>query len=319
MSQIWIGEEFLVSVLLSIKRLFSKQIDMDIIKPIFILSPPRSGSTFLFETMFSFKELHHFDHESDFIWWDHFPYDEMKNPSDFISADDATDEKINEITSHYYEAIIRKYHGADVCINSSSYPYRKHKIRLLDKTIANCFHIDFIVKAFPTAEFIFLVRDPRPTISSMIEGWPYIDLFGKAQLSLELRKQADANIKHWTYPAPPGWQKIVNKSLEEICAWSWEQHVMSMLSLKSKIDDSKYIEIKYEEMIQSSAGVFEEIASKFGLNMTPELKYALENPKLSTTTISMPKHDKWKDKNLDKILSILPYIKPIASEIGYSL
>ena len=64
----------------------------------------------------------------------------------------------------------------------------------------------------------------------MIEGWPYLERFGKPQLTPYLRRHEARTIEHWTYPAPPGWQQVVGRPLAEICAWSWQQHVEAALA-----------------------------------------------------------------------------------------
>ena len=47
----------------------------------------------------------------------------------------------------------------------------KKEYRLVEKTPKNCFRISFINKLFSDCKFIFLKRDGRSNINSLIEGW----------------------------------------------------------------------------------------------------------------------------------------------------
>lgn len=275
-------------------------------KPIFILSPPRSGSTLLFEIMANFSEIVHFGHESDFIWWECFPYETMSEPSDYVGKPHVNQKNIALFREKTFRALVNGN-----CINGS---YRGK--RFLDKTIANCFHLEFIEHAFPSAQFIFLVRNPCDNISSMIEGWPFINRFGKSQLTPELNMQQSRTIAHWTYPAPHGWQHQVNRPLEEICAWSWQQHIDHVLNFFTTSRGSYHL-VKYEELISNPRDVIAEIAQKLGLNLTDKVLNYAENPKLSATTVSPPLKGKWRDLHYNEIVAVMPMIEKTANTLGY--
>lgn len=291
--------------------------DASYYRPIFILSPPRSGSTLLFEIMWKFQELYHLDSEADYIWWQYFPYSTKNMFSDYIAPDKITVDLVDNIRKQTYTAISNKYISNNASYKYPKLSYGSRQIRYLDKTIANCFHLKFIEKAFPTADFIFLIRDPRANISSMIEGWPYADRFGKAQLTPEILKIPKVKISHWTYPAPPGWQEIISKPLHEICAWSWEQHVTYVQAFLK--NNKRYIVIRYEDLVSDPVKTMRHIASHLNLEISDELiKYSMK-PQLSFTTVSEPARDKWKNMYKREIESILPLISSTAMSLGYSL
>lgn len=280
-------------------------------EPIFILAPPRSGSTMLFEALCKFKQLRHVDYESDFIWWKCFPYEDMIHPCDYINGELVNRENIELLRNSTYNALLTKYAG-------ENYSWQKEPIRYLDKTIANCFHLNFLEKAFPTAQYIFLVRDPRENISSMLEGWPYVDRFGKAQLTPIVKSINGATVSHWTYPAPPFWQDVVTRPLPEICAWSWQQHIEHVVEF-FKHRNKKPILIRYENLLKEPLTIFTDLSKRLKLNMTLTEKDYVTNPALSSTTVSKPEADKWKRKYYKEIMSILPMIEDTASKIDYDV
>ncbi|NJL82744.1 MAG: sulfotransferase [Chloroflexaceae bacterium] len=193
-------------------------------RPIFIISPPRSGSTLLFECLSRAKNIYYLQYEADRIWWNIFPYRNMKEPSDYIDLKEIDAEKLKKLRKRTYQEATKYFR--DKLAGKAKFTYKLgiERIRYLDKTIANCFHLDVIDRAFPGAQYLFLVRDPRANISSMMDGWGKAE-FSKPQLNQIISKCEQKTVEVWTYPAPSGWQNILHYSLAQICAWSWQQHI----------------------------------------------------------------------------------------------
>jgi Sulfotransferase family len=287
-------------------------------RPIFILAPPRSGSTFLFECLSRCDEVAHLQAEADVVWWHHFPYEAMADPSDQVDAAALAAADRRRLCRHLYrEAVVNHLRR-----RRSSTPLRHllglAPIRYLDKTIANCFHLEALERLFPDAGYVFLVRDPRANIASMIEGWPHLERFGKPQLTPYLRRHEARTIEHWTYPAPPGWQEVVSRPLAEICAWSWQQHVEAALAFCAR-RAGDVLQVRYEELAEDPLPVVREIAAKLELSWSEDVaRYAREAP-LSRTTVTRPAPGKWQDKHAPEVAQILPQVHATARRIGYEL
>jgi hypothetical protein len=191
-------------------------------------------------------------------------------------------------------------------------------IRYLDKTIANCFHLEFLELAFPGAQFIFLVRDPRANISSMLESWPHLKLVGKPQLDAIVHNQPNASVDHWSFPAPPGWQSVLPKPLPEICAWIWQQHVEYVQQFFRQSRQAMIL-VRYEDLITERWATIAEIATKLGLEPAEDTQRQVRQGPMSRTVVSKPYPDKWKNQNYEEIQSILPLIRETAAGIGYEL
>ncbi len=93
--------------------------------------------------------------------------------------------------------------------------YKRPPIRLLEKTPANCFRIPLLADLFPDGLFVFLVRRPEDTISSLMEGWK----LGLARVLFE----RDSSIQdkallsaRWHHLVPPNWSEWVDRRLQEI-------------------------------------------------------------------------------------------------------
>ncbi|MGB3694992.1 MAG: sulfotransferase [Spirulinaceae cyanobacterium] len=287
-------------------------------KPIFIISPPRSGSTLLFHCLQQFEELYFLQSEADYIWWPIFPYEEMDDPADYLGKKQLSYQNIRNLRKRIYEDSVKNYLRNHHQESPRDYLFGLKSIRYLDKTIANCFHLEFLAKAFPTAQYIFLVRDPRATIASMLEGWSYAERFGKPQLTPIIQQDSTAKIEHWSYPAPPDWQTVIDQPLAQICAWSWQQHIEYPLNFfQGRSQDVKWV--RYEDLLENFEGVIEDLAKYFNLKLNSRVKNYTKAPPISPTAISKPDPIKWKSNNYKQIEAIFPRIEKISQKIGYDL
>ena len=119
------------------------------------------------------------------------------------------------------------------------YAYRPNKIRIVEKTPANCFRIRFLKKIFPDAKFIFLVRRGEDVVSSLMEGWKFwSNLQGK-----------EWKYGNWHYIVPPNWQTMTDKSLQEICAFQWTQSNLTAWNTLNDACRDQFTIIRHEDLM----------------------------------------------------------------------
>ncbi len=95
-------------------------------------------------------------------------------------------------------------------------------IRLLEKTPENCLRLPFLEALFPDAKVIYLVRDGRANVSSLMEGWRHPHLFPGYQVP-ERVAVPGVHRDRWAFALIPGWRELLESPLEEVCAWQWVQ------------------------------------------------------------------------------------------------
>jgi hypothetical protein len=286
-------------------------------RPIFIIAPPRSGSTFLFDSLAMFDELHHLNTEADHIWWRVFPYDDMPYPCDYIGKEHISVRNVRELRRLIYLEAMRnrcaKYEWGR--LYKLRYCFGLTRIRYLDKTITNCFHLEFLNHVFPDAHYIVLLRDPWANISSMIEGWGRPE-FSTPQLAPIIRQLKAATVESVTYSAPPGWKDVFALPLPQICAWSWRQHVEYALEfVKNKRKDCEVV--RYEDLVKDNLQTVCQLATKLGLLVTKSVVDRLKNVTPSRTTVSAARPYKWMTKNREAIESVRAMVEDLAEKIGY--
>jgi hypothetical protein len=134
-------------------------------KPIFIIAAPRSGSTLLFETLMRHKQLWSFGDEGH-AWIEKYPH--LRPVRGGVASNRLTSDNLN---ANLIEQLkLDMLHGM---IDSQGQRINSDvgAIRLLEKTPKNCLRIPFIDTIYPDARYIYLYRDPKDSISSIMEGW----------------------------------------------------------------------------------------------------------------------------------------------------
>jgi hypothetical protein len=82
----------------------------------------------------------------------------------------------------------------------------------LEKTPKNALRIPFLVEAFPDARFIFLFRNAKQNISSLLDSWRSGRYMTYPRLP---RWPAD---RPWSHLLIPGWQDLAGRPLAEVVA-----------------------------------------------------------------------------------------------------
>jgi uncharacterized protein (TIGR03032 family) len=109
-------------------------------------------------------------------------------------------------------------------------------VRMLEKTPKNALRIPFLKAAFPDALFIYLYRDPRATISSMLDAW-------RSGRFVTYPEQK------WSLLLVPGWQEIVDQPLNELVARQWETATRIMLDDLEALPADSWCIASYDRLI----------------------------------------------------------------------
>ena len=164
-------------------------------RPVIILAAPRSGSTLLFETLAAAKDTWTIGGESHHV----IEGLQSLNPnSGMVDSNRLTADHVNEQMAQFirsrFARLLKDRDGQEFLRRQDI-----ERLRFLEKTPKNALRLPFMEKIFPDALYIFLFRDVRANLSSMMEAW-------KAR-----RWVTYPNLKSWQGPPwslllPPGWQ-----------------------------------------------------------------------------------------------------------------
>ena len=189
---------------------------------------------------------------------------------------------------------------------------RPQRIRFLEKTPKNVLRVPFLQAVFPDALFIFLYREPKGNISSMIEGW-------KAKRFISYPQLPGWQEKNWSFLLIPGWQSLQNCSIAEIAAYQWKMANSCIWDDLQSLPSSSWCLLGYKDLIKEPKKVIGKIGKFVGLSWDGQIEEKLsQSLPNSAETISPPSPNKWR-KNEREILEILPIVEPIANLIETKL
>jgi len=244
-------------------------------RPILIVSPPRSGSTLLFETLgkapglFSIgSEIHRiFEilpgfHPRDRNWH-----------SNRLTAENAQTESARQFTANFY-AELRDREG-----RPASGP-----VRVLEKTPKNSLRVPFFDALWPDSMFVYLYRDVRQTLASMLEGWA-------SGFFRTYQRLPGWTGQQWSLLLVPGWRKLVGKPLPEVVAHQWTMATTILLDDLELLPRERLRTIDHARFVAEPDAVVQPLAHSLGLGW--DCRLGSELP-LSRSTISPPAPDKWR-------------------------
>jgi len=265
-------------------------------RPLIIVAAPRSGSTLLFETLQQSPDLWSIGRESHAVF-EQIPH---LNPtkgichSNLLTKKDASAEICAHIKNNFWQLCIDR--------NKQSLGLYKEKqsIRFLEKTPKNSLRIDFLKQIFNDAYYIYLVRDVRQNLSSMIEAWRSGNFITYPALS---NWQGP-----WSLMLPPEYPRLKNMALEIIVAYQWYMANNSILNDLSTLESKQSIFLDYEALIHNTKDEILKLCRAADVEFDSHLSTYCEDLPLSKTTQTAPRKDKWK-KNQDMIESVLPLLE----------
>ena len=281
-------------------------------RPLVILSAPRSGSTLLFETLRCSDALWSIGTESHFIF-NAFPqlHPALRGyESGALAAADADPELCHQMRACFLvmaqDSRGRRY--LDLPENQ-----RPRRIRLLEKTPRNALNIPFMRRLFPDLQAVFLHRDPRETIASIMEAWQ-TGLSGGGFVTFP--NLPGWSLRHWCMLLPPGWRALDGRSLAEIAAFQWHAANSTILRDLRDLGRERWLALRYRDLLDDSAATVRRIAEFAGVPFEGPLRDRVSAPlPLSRTTLSAPARDKWR-RHARAIEALAPVYAPLEHELA---
>ena len=256
-------------------------------RPVFILSPPRSGSTLLFETLARAPNLYTVggeNHERVEGIAELHPaargYD-----SNRLGVDAATAQVATMLRQRFSEAL-RNREGEAAAGG---------RLRMLEKTPKNVLRIPFLRQVFPEARFVYLYRDPREVLGSMIDAW----MSGRFRTYPDLPGWTGPD---WSLVLVPGWRALAGRPLPEIVARQWETATRILLDDLDEVPAERVIRIRYDALLADPQATIQRLCARLDLAWDIELGAALPRARY---TVSAPAPDKWRrhQREIDSVLA----------------
>jgi|SRR5215472_8150705 len=279
-------------------------------RPIIILGAPRSGTTLLFETLSQCANVWTIGGESYGVIDRHarqfygvLPRGKVEARGDRLDASDADPDASRRVIGGFL-SVVRDREGRFYIQREPA--KRPGCIRLLEKMPINSLRIPFLRRIFPDCRFIFLYRDPRANIGSLIDGWQYNE------------RQVDSQHARgvlWTYLFPPGWRGLIGKPIADIAAAQWRAANHFILSDLMNVPREHWIFVEYKKLVADSENQIRRLCEFTVLEIDGVLDSMLRRPlPFSRNTLTPPHPEKWRrhEKELDRVM---PSLEAITAKI----
>ena len=263
-------------------------------QPLFIVAAPRSGSTLLFETLAASEHLATLGGEA------HWLIETIAElcpgapgvDSNRLLASQATPYIIERIQSQILER----------CVDREGKRPRDDRIlRLLEKTPKNALRIPFLDRVFPEAKFVFLWREPRGNISSIMDAWRA----GKWRTYPRL----EGFELPWSLLLPPGWETMRGRPVEEVAAFQWSVTNGTILDDLAALPASRSTIIDYDGFVADPADAIRRICRFANLEFDAGLVERLSSPlPPAKHTLTPADPQKWK-RNAAAVERVLPRVE----------
>jgi hypothetical protein len=271
--------------------------------PVFVLGCSRSGTTVTYETLAASPAFLSLGVEIPEFW--NGLYGPLNNGwlSEAAGSEQAKPEHRRAALRYFYERL-----GVG---------------QVLDKTCINTLRVPYLHALFPKARYVFIQRDGRDNISSMIDGWRLGRTDGAFHLTQFFGPFPEpvtingGEFNEWHFFLPPGWRNYNRASLEEVCAFQWISANRLALEGRRLIPSENWIQLRYEDLFERPVAMFREAFEQLGVPFDAALRQRCAYLAPTSIVKGKPKKQKWKEHNPEAIERILPLIRPMMRELGY--
>ena len=266
-------------------------------RPVFIVCSPRSGSSLFFETLAQSPSLLTLGGES------HSVIEGIRalHPSsrrwhsNRLDASDATPDLVATLERRFVRAL-RDRDGRAVTRADPG------PTRMLEKTPKNALRVPFLAEAFPDALFVYLYRDMRDTISSMLDAW-------RSEKFVTYPKLPGWEGPPWSLLLVPGWRELSGRSLAEIVAAQWSTATRYLLDDLDQLSPERWCISSYDALLHDPQREMLRLSEFLGIAWDRELASPLP---LSKHTLTAPEPEKWR-RNAAELEIALPLVETVAA------
>lgn len=260
-------------------------------EPVFIVAAPRSGSTLLFETLACSPAFSTFGGEAHWLIEN---LEALRPGAPGVESNRLTESLATpQITSIIRRAAMDRLQGPEGGSPNAG-------TRMLEKTPKNSLRIPFLNQVFPDARFIFLWRDPRENLSSIMEAWR-----SGGWVTYPALPGWDGP---WSLLLPPDWQLLRAAPLAAVAAHQWQKSNEIALNDLQQLQCKQWTAVSFHQLIANPSATVARLCEFAGIPFDQALQKRTAGalPR-SRSTHTPPTPDKWRrnEKDIERVLQTI--------------
>lgn len=269
----------------------------DLDRPVFIIGAPRSGTSMLYAILRASPEVAHWPGEAHEVWERDYHPALRGWSSNVLESADVEPEAARRIRRAFFLVAGKRK-------------------RLVDKTPRNSLRVGFVDTIFPTARYVFLKRDGRDNVNSLINAWR-TPRYRTYELP-EPHSIPGVDPRWWKFVLYPGWQQDRGGPLARVCAMQWKHCNEHALASLRRIGRDRWVEISYEELVADPGTTVARLADFLELREQRALTEAAGRVAARPlNVVTPPRAGKWRSENPAEIESVMDLIAPTNEALGY--
>lgn len=265
--------------------------------PIFILGAPRSGTSMIFRLLSTHPELGSLGREGHDMWRK-FHHPRRKGwDSDALGSGQIVAAERDFIRRYLYMHF--------------------DQTRFVEKTPESCLRLAYLQELYPDASYVFVKRDPREVMSSMLNGWHHpLGRFRSYFVPEKLEIPGYDHPHQWCFALIENWRDFKSQSLPRIVAEQWKQTIHGALTGRQLINPKQWIELSLHDFTSDPGEEMSALLVKLDLPADDKLSdLANENIVVNAMVESTP--GDWQ-LNAPELIGVLPYVKDEIMACGYN-
>jgi hypothetical protein len=263
-------------------------------RPVFVIGCPRSGTTVVFSLLRANPSLASIGQEGHVLW------ESFHHPREHGWASNALG-----------PGDVRSFEPRYLAWTISSLAGTRDGRRFLDKTPRNSLRLPYLDALFPDARFVFVQRDGRATVSSLITAWRERE--HPAYVLPVPFHIAGVPDRSWHFILPPGWRAYDGRPLEDVCALQYTTATEAVLAFRGGLGADRFVDLRYEDLLADPAGQLEHVHQALDVPFTDaEARRAREHVRPVE-----PGREKWRTATPAEVERVLPAIEPMLERTGY--
>jgi uncharacterized protein (TIGR03032 family) len=264
-------------------------------RPIFLVCPPRSGGSFLYETLSQAPDVWTIGAQSHAFVEGIRELQPARRgfESNRLTADDASPEVVGKLQKAFFDRLRDR--------DGNRPPAGGTGLRFLERMPKNALRVPFLAAAFPDALFVYLYRDPRETISSMLDAW-------RAGRFVTYARLPGWEGPKWSFLLVPGWRELSGRPLAEVVARQWSTATSQLLDDLEALDPGRWCVASYDRLVAEPQQEIERICAFAGLAWDRTLTAPLPPAR---HTLTSPEPGKWRH-NAKELKPVMPLVVGVA-------
>ncbi|MGH2954818.1 MAG: TIGR03032 family protein [Solirubrobacterales bacterium] len=220
-------------------------------RPIFIVAPPQSGSSFLYRALGQSPSVRRLEEGERAI----FDLAEELDPasrghdSNRRTADDATPEASVRLRERLQRALSESNGSALVADPPP---------RMLDATPRHALRVPYLDAVFGDAAFVYLYREPRDTVAGMVEAWESGSFVTYPNLP-------DWPGPPWSMLLVPGWRELADRPVAEIAGEQWLITTRTLLEDLERLEPQRWCVSDFAALVAEPQRELRRLCSFLGL------------------------------------------------------